>query len=342
MENSHGRVVCVTGGSGYIGSWLVKTLLEKGHTVHATLRNLGDTSKVDLLKSFPNASNRLVLFEADIYNSLEFELAIKGCEYVFHVATPMLHNAQSSQYKDTAEAAVAAVRIIADSCIRSQTVKRLIYTASVMASSPLTENGVSFKSCMDESCWTPLDVSFSCADDFTLAYTKSKILAEKEVLKYNEYDNGSRLQVVTLVCALVGGEAILPQLPASVETILSPLTEKLYFSKALKFLQELLGSIPLVHIEDVCRAHIFCMEKPLMKGRFLCAAANPTIRGIAIYFQEKFAKNQIAKEFMEGPTNNAVGCDFTKLIKMGFEYKHDKNKILDESVASGERFGALI
>ncbi|XP_040989807.1 putative anthocyanidin reductase [Juglans microcarpa x Juglans regia] len=340
MENSYSRV-CVTGGSGYVGSWLVKTLLEKGHTVHATLRNLGDTSKVDLLKSFPNASSGLVLFEADIYNPPEFELAIKGCEYVFHVATPMLHNAQSSQYKDTAEAAVAAVRIIADSCIRSQTVKRLIYTASVMASSPLTEDGVSFKSCMDESCWTPLDVSFSYADDFTLAYIKSKILAEKEVLKYNEYDNG-RLQVVTLVCALVGGEALLPQLPGSVETILSPLTEKQFFSKALKFLQELLGSIALVHIEDVCRAHIFCMEKPLMKGRFLCAAANPTIREIAIYFQEKFAENQIAKEFMEGPTNNGVGCDFTKLIKMGFEYKYDKNKILDESVASGERFGALI
>jgi nucleoside-diphosphate-sugar epimerase len=33
--------VCVTGASGYIGSWLAKKLLEKGYTVHATLRNLG-------------------------------------------------------------------------------------------------------------------------------------------------------------------------------------------------------------------------------------------------------------------------------------------------------------
>lgn len=41
MEEEQRRRVCVTGATGYMGSWLVKKLLEKGHVVHATVRNPG-------------------------------------------------------------------------------------------------------------------------------------------------------------------------------------------------------------------------------------------------------------------------------------------------------------
>ena len=47
----NGSKVCVTGGSGYIASCLIKKLLEKGYTVHATLRNLGIYYLIDLSSS---------------------------------------------------------------------------------------------------------------------------------------------------------------------------------------------------------------------------------------------------------------------------------------------------
>jgi cinnamoyl-CoA reductase len=37
----HGQTVCVTGAGGYIGSWIVKLLLEKGYAVRGTVRNPG-------------------------------------------------------------------------------------------------------------------------------------------------------------------------------------------------------------------------------------------------------------------------------------------------------------
>ena len=41
-----GKVVCVTGASGYIALWLVKLLLQRGYTVKATVRDPSQYSKL--------------------------------------------------------------------------------------------------------------------------------------------------------------------------------------------------------------------------------------------------------------------------------------------------------
>ena len=71
------------------------------------------------------------------------------------------------QYKYTREAAIAGVKTIANCCLKSQTVKKLIYTSSVMASSPLKDDGSGFESYWDESCWTTInDIPFNYCDAF--------------------------------------------------------------------------------------------------------------------------------------------------------------------------------
>ena len=50
-------------------------------------------------------------------------------------------------------------------CERSGTVKRLIYTASVVAASPIKDDGSGFNDSMDETCWTPLNLSIPYSND---------------------------------------------------------------------------------------------------------------------------------------------------------------------------------
>ncbi|XP_039022823.1 putative anthocyanidin reductase isoform X1 [Hibiscus syriacus] len=292
------KVCCVTGGSGYLGSWLVKKLLEKGYTVHATLRNLDDKSKVGFLNSLPGAATKLVLFQADIYNPDEFKHAIQGCEFVFHVATPMqTTDTQSSQ--EIIEAAISGVRSIAESCLQSPAVKRLIYTASVLGASPLTKDGFNINSCVNESSWTHVDVASTHGLQYLRTYTISKTLAEKEALRYNgeANANGGKLEVVSLACGLVGGETLLSFVPLSMAVMFSQLIGNLSTFVALEYLEQLLGSVPIVHIDDVCEAHVFCMEKPSMDGRFICAAANPTITQIAAHFRDNYSQHQIPQDY---------------------------------------------
>jgi hypothetical protein len=57
----------------------------------------GDEKKTALLKALPGAAERLTLFQADVYDAATFEPAIQGCEVVFLVATPLMHNSGSSK-----------------------------------------------------------------------------------------------------------------------------------------------------------------------------------------------------------------------------------------------------
>jgi nucleoside-diphosphate-sugar epimerase len=118
------------------------------------------------------------------------------------------------------------------------------------------------------------------------AYVSSKTLSDKELLKYNDDSSVQRsFDVVVLLCGLVGGDTILSYTPASMRTILSPLTG-VELHNNLRFLQSLLGSVPLVHIDDVCEAHVFCMERlsDIAGGRYLCAAGYLNMRGVMEHY----------------------------------------------------------
>ncbi|XP_008783825.2 putative anthocyanidin reductase [Phoenix dactylifera] len=337
MENR--SKVCVTGASSFIGSWLVQKLLRKGHVVHATLRNLEEKWKTQLLKSLPGADTRLHLFEAELYHPLTFEAAIQGCEFVFLVATPMQHNTNNSQYEDTTQASVAAVRSILQSCERSGTVKRVIYTGSVTAASPLKGDGTGFQDFIDESCWTPLHLSFAWCEDFEKSYVCSKTESEKAALSYNFKEGKKEFEVVSLACGLVGGDTLLPSISLSVRCMISPLTGEKASHRQLQFLQALLGSVPLVHIEDVCEAHAFCMEKPSMAGRFLLASAYPTMQELVDYYTKSYPQLRVIKE-VEGD-GHGIGCRSTRMADMGFRYRYNAQQTLHESVESAKRLGHL-
>nr|GEU99311.1 zinc finger, CCHC-type [Tanacetum cinerariifolium] len=87
--SGEGKVVCVTGASGFIASWLVKLLLARGYSVHATVRSLGDQKKTKHLFALDGAKERLSLYEANLIEDGSFDSAVKGCVCVFHTTSPV-------------------------------------------------------------------------------------------------------------------------------------------------------------------------------------------------------------------------------------------------------------
>uniref|UniRef100_A0A0A9AUM8 NAD(P)-binding domain-containing protein n=1 Tax=Arundo donax TaxID=35708 RepID=A0A0A9AUM8_ARUDO len=95
--DSGGGLVCVTGGSGFIGSWLVRRLLDRGYTVHATVRNLQDEGETKPLQALDGAGTRLRLFQMDLLDPASVRPAVEGARGVFHLASPMTLQAQDPE-----------------------------------------------------------------------------------------------------------------------------------------------------------------------------------------------------------------------------------------------------
>lgn len=115
------------------------------------------------------------------------------------------------------------------------------------------------------------------------------------MLKIGE-EKASELEVVTLSCGLVGGRGHLPYAPDSLLVLISQIINPSTHYQSLKYLEELLGKIPILHIEDTCRAHIFCAETPLVNGRFLCSSSYISTAEIAKYFQENYPQLHLKHE----------------------------------------------
>ena len=80
------ETVCLTGATGFLGSWCAKRLLESGYTVHATVRS---AEKAAFLLKLPGADERLKIFTGvDLLVDGAFDEAMAGCVACMHTASP--------------------------------------------------------------------------------------------------------------------------------------------------------------------------------------------------------------------------------------------------------------
>lgn len=121
-----GGTVAVTGSAGFIGSWVVRRLLDKGYRVRACVRDVNDAARTDFLRQMPGyASGRLTLHSADLDDDGCFDEIFKGCHGVAHVS-------HVSGYDDLEYVQRVCDHIIA-SVDKSETVTRVVVTSSVAA-----------------------------------------------------------------------------------------------------------------------------------------------------------------------------------------------------------------
>ncbi len=133
-EIDKSKPVLVTGGSGYVASWIIKMLLEEGIDVHATVRDPLNAKKVDHLTALAKESaGKLKLFKSDLLDTGSFDEPMQGCELVIHTASPFFISGIKNPEEELIRPAKEGTRNVLESAKRNPTVQRVVLTSSVVA-----------------------------------------------------------------------------------------------------------------------------------------------------------------------------------------------------------------
>lgn len=154
-------------------------------------------------------------------------------------------------------------------------------------------------------------------------YPVSKALSEKAAWKFAQDNN---IDLIAVVPVLLCGPSRLPEPPHSIHLSMSLITRnavilsdiaasgitQLVYKQAIERpcvcagnenklkgligMQLISGSISIVHVEDVCEAHIFLAEKETASGRYICCAVNTSVPELAKFLSKRYPQYQVPTE----------------------------------------------
>lgn len=244
------KTVLVTGGSGFLGGWCVVELLNRGHRVRTTVRDLSREPQVRRgIGRQVDAGERLEVLAADLTEDAGWDEAARGCDFVLHVASPF----PPKQPRDPDELIVPArdgtLRVLRAAL--SAGAERVVVTSSVAA----IGGGRKSQDPLTEEDWTDL------GSPGLSPYVRSKTLAERAAWDFVG-EAGERERVAVVNPGAIIGPVLGPDRSFSLEAI-----ERLL--KGMPGVPRI--GFSFVDVRDVADLQIRAMTSPAAAGRRLIA-----------------------------------------------------------------------
>jgi nucleoside-diphosphate-sugar epimerase len=273
--------ILVTGGSGFIASHTIVQLLNAGHRVRATVRDLRRESEVRAMvrQGGAQAGDRLSFFAADLQSDAGWAAAVADCDYVLHVASPFPASVPEHEDELIVPAREGALRVLR--AARDARVSRVVLTSSFAA--------IGYGHPPQSTPFNETNWSDPTGSDVT-AYVKSKTLAERAAWDFIARE-GRDLELSVINPVAVFGPVLGPDYSTSVLLIQRLMSGAVPGSPRLSF--------GVVDVRDVADLHIRAMTLSAAKGeRFLAVAGDFML----IHDIAKVLKNRMGEAGKKVPT----------------------------------------
>ena len=271
------QTILVTGGSGYIGAWVVKGLVEKGYTVRVAVRNKSNTQKYQHIIDLGNQNKGSVeLWEADLLVEHSFDEVAKGCDSIIHLASPFTLNMDNPQ-KNLIDPALKGTQNVLNAASKSETVKKIVLTSSIAAL--FGDNVDLINQNIEEINESHSNSTSSLAHQ---PYSYSKLLAEQEAWKIHA--NQSQWNLVVINPGFVMG----------------PGFTKNSSSGSIDFMKDILKgkfkmgapvlNFSFVDVRDIAIAHIKALESTTAKGKYIITNEGMDVMSFTKLIEDAYPK----------------------------------------------------
>jgi nucleoside-diphosphate-sugar epimerase len=203
MKNN--ETVLVTGGSGYIATYIIAQLLKKGYSVRTTVRSLKREEEVRtaLAELGQTTDKELQFFEADLTQDTGWAAAAANVTYVLHVASPLPLFMPKDENDLIIPAKEGTLRVLR--AAKNAGVKRVVITSAFGAA------GMGHTSARNDYVFTEQDWSNLAPAAKLNAYFKSKTMAEKSAWDFiSQEDSNTCFEINRsfLLCRAGEGEFV--------------------------------------------------------------------------------------------------------------------------------------
>ena len=200
--------VAVTGSAGYIGSHIVKTLVDNGYSVRACVRDVGNLLNTAHLTAMNNVGpGNVTLHACDLTVPGAYDDVFDGCVAVFHAAAEM-GNLEGSTPLKVYEGGLVVTRMLMDSIKKAGSIRRLVYTSSFAAVGHPADEGHRYT----EDSWADMNQERRGAGSTwdmetvkknrEVAYAMTKVETERYV--YEEADKNGFAAFGVCPCHVIG------------------------------------------------------------------------------------------------------------------------------------------
>ena len=268
--------VLVTGGAGYMASWLVKYLLEDGYKVRITVRDINNEDKYKhLQKIADNSRGSLDVLEANLLDPDAFKIPMNGCNIVFHTASPYLLSGITNPQKQLIDPSYDGTRNVLEMANKTHSVRKVIFTSAISAIyGDISDITTTKDHIFTEAYWN----KSSNLKHQPLAF--SKTVAEREAWRI--HDEQSRWKMAVLNPAIILGPSLTPNSKSGSIDFIKKIANGTYKNGVPNV------QYGFVDVRDVAQAHIFAAQDQYAEGRFMLVSETKSMMEIAEILRKKF------------------------------------------------------